>query len=102
MRDDGPITAAIAYYSRIISTSKRMGHGPSRHVGTDRAVFEDFEKRKKILNTFDQDDSIPLVVFLLKTFPDIVAYYRSQYRHILIDEFQVWAVSLALRGIISY
>lgn len=89
VRDDGPMTAAVAYFTKLIAKAKRMGYGFSRCAGTERAVIEDFERRKKGQNSIEQDDTIPLVVGIFKTNPIVLESYRRRYQYILIDEFQV-------------
>ncbi|MCX6681403.1 MAG: UvrD-helicase domain-containing protein, partial [Methanoregula sp.] len=51
-------------------------------------VYRSYEKYKRSANLLDYDDMIHEAVRLFETKPHILRRYRSQYTHILVDEFQ--------------
>lgn len=51
-------------------------------------VYRRYAERLRLANAFDFDDLIMETVHLLGAFADVAAYYRSRFRHILVDEYQ--------------
>ncbi len=51
-------------------------------------VYHRYQKRLLEQNAFDFDDLIMRSVDVLRLFPDRLAYYRDQFRHVLVDEYQ--------------
>ncbi len=51
-------------------------------------VYAEYQKRLKSANAVDFDDIILLTVQLLRSFPDVLAFYQNRYRYILVDEYQ--------------
>lgn len=53
-----------------------------------RRVFEEYQKRKQLLNVMDFDDLLFRWELLLREHPEVLARYSGQFRHILVDEYQ--------------
>jgi DNA helicase II / ATP-dependent DNA helicase PcrA len=51
-------------------------------------VYSRYEKRLKETGAADFDDLLLLVVRLLTDVPEVLAYYRGLWRHVLVDEYQ--------------
>ena len=51
-------------------------------------VYSRYEKRLKETGAADFDDLLLLVVRLLAEVPEVLAYYRGLWRHVLVDEYQ--------------
>jgi ATP-dependent DNA helicase UvrD/PcrA len=51
-------------------------------------VYSRYEKRLKETGAADFDDLLLLVVRLLTEIPEVLAYYRGLWRHVLVDEYQ--------------
>jgi DNA helicase II / ATP-dependent DNA helicase PcrA len=51
-------------------------------------VYSRYEKRLKETGAADFDDLLLLVVRLLADVPEVLAYYRGLWRHVLVDEYQ--------------
>ncbi len=51
-------------------------------------VYHRYQKRLLEQNAFDFDDLIMRTVDVLRLFPDRLGYYRDQFRHVLVDEYQ--------------
>jgi superfamily I DNA/RNA helicase len=51
-------------------------------------VYSRYEKRLKETGAADFDDLLLLVVRLLTEVPEVLAYYRGLWRHVLVDEYQ--------------
>lgn len=51
-------------------------------------VYHRYQKRLLEQNALDFDDLIMRVVDVLQLYPDRLEYYRSQFRHVLVDEYQ--------------
>jgi DNA helicase-2/ATP-dependent DNA helicase PcrA len=51
-------------------------------------VYSRYEKRLKETGAADFDDLLLLVVRLLSEVPEVLAYYRGLWRHVLVDEYQ--------------
>jgi DNA helicase-2/ATP-dependent DNA helicase PcrA len=51
-------------------------------------VYSRYEKRLKETGAADFDDLLLLVVRLYTEVPEVLAYYRSLWRHVLVDEYQ--------------
>jgi DNA helicase-2/ATP-dependent DNA helicase PcrA len=51
-------------------------------------VYHRYQRRLLEQNAFDFDDLIMRVVDVLRLFPERLEYYRNQFRHVLVDEFQ--------------
>lgn len=52
------------------------------------ALFELYQSKMKASNAMDFDDLISLTVELFDRVPEVLAYYQSRWRFVLIDEFQ--------------
>jgi DNA helicase II / ATP-dependent DNA helicase PcrA len=55
---------------------------------TVASVFGEYQRRLRAANALDFDDLIGETVAVLQTFPEIAAYYRRRFRHVLVDEYQ--------------
>ena len=51
-------------------------------------VYARYERRLKETGAVDFDDLLLLVVRLFTDAPDVIAYYRGLWRHVLVDEYQ--------------
>ncbi|RSX53881.1 ATP-dependent DNA helicase PcrA [Bifidobacterium goeldii] len=51
-------------------------------------VYAEYQHRLAAANAVDFDDLIGRTVELLRTQPDVAAYYRHKFRYILVDEYQ--------------
>ena len=57
----------------------------------DRTIAEgyaEYQRRLRAANALDFDDLIGETVRVFTTHPEIAAYYRKRFRHVLIDEYQ--------------
>jgi DNA helicase II / ATP-dependent DNA helicase PcrA len=57
----------------------------------DKALGEaygEYQRRLIAAGAMDFDDLIMVTVNLLQAFPDMAAYYRRKFRHVLVDEYQ--------------
>jgi DNA helicase II / ATP-dependent DNA helicase PcrA len=55
---------------------------------TVASVFGEYQRRLRAANALDFDDLIGETVAVLQAFPEIAAYYRRRFRHVLVDEYQ--------------
>ncbi|MCS4531707.1 DNA helicase PcrA [Corynebacterium sp. ES2730-CONJ] len=51
-------------------------------------VFAEYHRRLRSSNALDFDDLIGEVVRIFTEYPDVAAFYRRRFRHVLIDEYQ--------------
>ena len=51
-------------------------------------VYAEYQRRLRAANVLDFDDLIGETVRVFTTHPEIAAYYRKRFRHVLIDEYQ--------------
>lgn len=51
-------------------------------------VYTEYQRRLRAANALDFDDLIGETVRVFTTHPEIAAYYRKRFRHVLIDEYQ--------------
>lgn len=51
-------------------------------------VYIEYQRRLRESNAVDFDDLIGETVRIFRTHPEITAYYRKRFRHVLIDEYQ--------------
>ncbi|MBB1029957.1 UvrD-helicase domain-containing protein [Dietzia sp. SLG310A2-38A2] len=66
---------------RALEDSDRTGQ-------TVAAVFTEYQARLQAANAFDFDDLIGETVGLLRSHPEVAAYYRRRFRHVMVDEYQ--------------
>ncbi|AVZ39987.1 MULTISPECIES: UvrD-helicase domain-containing protein [unclassified Dietzia] len=66
---------------RAMEDSDRTGQ-------TVAAVFTEYQARLQAANAFDFDDLIGETVALLRSHPEVAAYYRRRFRHVMVDEYQ--------------
>ncbi|TCW22937.1 UvrD-helicase domain-containing protein [Dietzia cinnamea] len=59
-----------------------------RTAQTVAAVFTEYQARLQAANAFDFDDLIGETVALLRAHPEVAAYYRRRFRHVMVDEYQ--------------
>lgn len=84
------------YYDYVQSLKKKLDEHPD-----DEAIREDYEKQNEVAGTYqlwqklmaqsgkmDFGDQVSLVLRLFREHPSILKKIRSQYRFILVDEFQ--------------
>lgn len=51
-------------------------------------IYAEYQRRLRAANAFDFDDLIGETVALLQRHPEVAAYYRRRFRHVLVDEYQ--------------
>ncbi|WP_088318311.1 DNA helicase PcrA [Kineosporia sp. R_H_3] len=59
--------------------------------GTEKVLaqaYTAYQQRLRQANAMDFDDLIMTTVNILQAFPDVAAYYRRRFRHVLVDEYQ--------------
>lgn len=66
---------------RALKDSDRTGQ-------TVAAVYTEYQARLQSANAFDFDDLIGETVALLRAHPEVAAYYRRRFRHVMVDEYQ--------------
>ncbi|WP_295649419.1 UvrD-helicase domain-containing protein [uncultured Dietzia sp.] len=66
---------------RALEDSDRTGQ-------TVAAVYTEYQARLQSANAFDFDDLIGETVALLRAHPEVAAYYRRRFRHVMVDEYQ--------------
>ncbi|PAY22725.1 ATP-dependent DNA helicase PcrA [Dietzia natronolimnaea] len=66
---------------RALEDSDRTGQ-------TVATVFTEYQARLQAANAFDFDDLIGETVALLRSHPEVAAYYRRRFRHVMVDEYQ--------------
>ena len=59
-----------------------------RTAQTVAAVYTEYQARLQSANAFDFDDLIGETVALLRAHPQVAAYYRRRFRHVMVDEYQ--------------
>jgi DNA helicase-2/ATP-dependent DNA helicase PcrA len=62
--------------------------GASRHREMVAAVYQRYQSRLLALNAMDFDDLLLRTVDIFRLFPERLAHYRTQFRHVLVDEYQ--------------
>jgi DNA helicase-2/ATP-dependent DNA helicase PcrA len=50
--------------------------------------YAGYQRRLRQANAMDFDDLIMTTVNILQAFPEVAAYYRRRFRHVLVDEYQ--------------
>jgi DNA helicase-2/ATP-dependent DNA helicase PcrA len=63
-------------------------HGNKLNDKRMQGVYEAYEKRLKQANAMDFDDLILKALGLLKSQPEVLAYYQDRFQYILVDEYQ--------------
>jgi DNA helicase-2/ATP-dependent DNA helicase PcrA len=63
----------------------RAGNDFERRIAE---VYHGYQRRLVEANALDFDDLIMRTVELLTVFPEVAAYYRRRFRHVLVDEYQ--------------
>ncbi len=69
------------------SFTGRVGEG-SPAERTLAEVYTAYQRRLRQANAMDFDDLIMTTVNVLQAFPEVAAYYRRRFRHVLVDEYQ--------------
>ncbi|MCI8501253.1 MAG: UvrD-helicase domain-containing protein [Oscillospiraceae bacterium] len=62
--------------------------GNDYRLSTIGKLYQRYQERMKAANALDFDDLIVLTVQLLDTYDDVLEYYQSRFRYILVDEYQ--------------
>jgi len=92
--DERSLTAG-AIVHRISSAKNRMisvdemaksARGPNEAEAA--AIYTRYEERLRATGAVDFDDLLLLVVRLFQEAPNVLAWYRSLWRHVLVDEYQ--------------
>jgi DNA helicase-2/ATP-dependent DNA helicase PcrA len=63
----------------------RAGNDFERRIAE---VYHGYQRRLVAANALDFDDLIMRTVELLTVFPEVAAYYRRRFRHVMVDEYQ--------------
>ena len=86
-----------AYFLGIISSAKDELISPSKYEEsfakdirskTAARVYHLYQERLRKNNAVDFDDMIFLTIQLLKTNPEVLAFYQDKFRYIMVDEYQ--------------
>ena len=64
------------------------GEGLSGYLDIAAQVYRRYQARLLEQNALDFDDLLMRTVDILRLFPERLAYYRDQFRHVLVDEYQ--------------
>lgn len=57
-------------------------------LGKIARIYDLYQKKLKLNNALDFDDIILKAINLLTEFPDVLDYYQTRFRYILVDEYQ--------------
>ena len=79
-----------------ISAAKNENIGVEAYAERAKVIFErriadvyrEYQNRLLKAGAMDFDDLLLLAVRLLRDHPDVLAYYRRRFRHVLVDEYQ--------------
>ena len=82
-------TLSPAYVAAVINNIKE-NLSPANAIEDDtlRHIYNLYDKKLSEYNALDFDDLIMKVVELFKTDKDILEYYQSKFKYILVDEYQ--------------
>ncbi len=85
-----PLPAAAGYIGRqknraLLPENADRGN---RFESSCAAVYGHYQKLLELQNSVDFDDLLLLTAKILREFPDVCEKYRTQYRYVLIDEYQ--------------
>lgn len=78
----------ISHLKDELADLSRLSESPRPFDRTLAAVFHAYESALRENNAFDFDDLIEKVGRLFQGDPQILAHYRDQYDHVLVDEYQ--------------
>ncbi|MCE5253919.1 MAG: UvrD-helicase domain-containing protein [Actinomycetia bacterium] len=67
---------------------ERAGGGLSDYLDVAAQVYRRYQTRLLEQNALDFDDLLMRMVDVLRLFPQRLEYYRDQFRHVLVDEYQ--------------
>ena len=84
-------SAISAHKNELRDPSEAMDRAledSDRTAQTVATVFAEYQARLQTANAFDFDDLIGETVGLLKAHPEVSAYYRRRFRHVMVDEYQ--------------
>lgn len=77
--------------NELICTSEALTEAESTRNPYSRTIAEvyvEYQTRLRSANAVDFDDLIGEAVRIFRKHPDVAAYYRKRFRHVLIDEYQ--------------
>lgn len=88
--DDETVMDAVGEISRMrASTDRVAAFNPRGMTKTDfRRLYEGYQEAKAERGALDFDDLLHEALGQLQSNPDMLAWYRNRYRHIMVDEFQ--------------
>ncbi len=80
----------------VISQAKNDLVGVDAYADRARTIYEkriaeiyrDYQARLRAANAMDFDDLLVNTVELFRTCPEVLAHYRTRFRHVLVDEYQ--------------
>ena len=79
------LDALLQLFSEIKTERRRW---PSDAPRTYRSLYDAYRDHMRLYNAFDFDDLLMLPLQLFERYPKVLESYRSQYSHIMVDEFQ--------------
>ncbi|MBP3088834.1 DNA helicase PcrA [Corynebacterium sp. sy017] len=86
------LAAGISKYKNdLISVAQAQAEvttGAGSYEAMVVQVYEQYQRRLADANAVDFDDLIAITVSILQNNPDVAAYYRRRFRHVLVDEYQ--------------
>jgi len=74
--------------STLFSAVKTSRKSWNEDIEKYRVLYNEYNKRLKLLNAVDFDDLIILPAKLFESFPDSLYYYQNKFQYIMADEFQ--------------
>lgn len=82
------ISSVISRAKGDTYTAETFQENKNPLTGISKLVWKKYEELKSAEQAFDFDDLLLETYFLLKNNPDILKYYQSRWKYILIDEYQ--------------
>ncbi|WP_422481714.1 ATP-dependent helicase [Pleomorphochaeta sp. DL1XJH-081] len=70
----------------LIKTGR--GNWPEESSKIARRLYDDYKEHMRLYNAVDFDDLLTMPLALFHNYPQVLEEYRSQYSHIMVDEFQ--------------
>ena len=82
------IISTLKNMPSLTGENKQEQEEDSRYPKEIQSIYQQYEKDLKDANSLDFDDLLLKTVALLQTYPEILAKWQTQWRYILIDEYQ--------------
>jgi len=74
--------------ANIFSAIKTGRSGWTREIESLKPMYQEYQEHLQVYNAVDFDDLIMLPIKLLEEHPEVLEYYHSRFRYIMVDEFQ--------------